>query len=169
MVHQNQAGFILADEIHPLLLQLEAGSCHAEHRQQADQGTPKDIRLDGLFMTGTGQGDCFIVIEFFDAGFQNQHVLSSIGLGMRFYTATLYRTVGLSSRIVHIFQRHFPCTAHICPFRYAHISFLFTLLCILCIYNSCAICIYSPYTCIFNEFLNIFVRYIHIFLHYFPI
>ena len=108
MVHQDQAGFILADEIHPLLLQLEAGSCHAEHRQQADQGTPKDIRLDGLFMTGTGQGDCFIVIEFFDAGFQNQHVLSSIGLRERFYTATLYRTGGLSSRIVHIFQRYFP-------------------------------------------------------------
>ena len=108
MVHQNQAGFILADEIHPLLLQLEAGSCHAEHRQQADPGTPKDIRLDGLFMTWTWQRNGFIVIEFFDAGFQNQHVLSSIGLRERFYTATLYRTGGLSSRIVHIFQRYFP-------------------------------------------------------------
>ena len=108
MVHQDQAGFIFADELHSLLLQFEAGTGKAENGKQADQGTPKDIRLDGHFMTGTGQGDCFIVIEFFDAGFQNQHVLSSIGLRTRFYTATLYRTVGLSSRIVHIFQRCFP-------------------------------------------------------------
>lgn len=122
MVHQDQTGFILVDELHPLFFHFKAGTGKAEYGQQADQGTPKDIRLDGHFMTGTGQGDCFIVIKFFDAGLQNKHVLSSIGFASRNYTDLLYRECSVSSRIVHNSQPHFPCCAHIRPRQYAHTS-----------------------------------------------
>ena len=77
MVHQDQAGLILADFLKTFRLIAEFGAHHTENGEEPDQHPPEHMGLSGELMLGPGQCHDFIVIHLFDGCFHKVHILPS--------------------------------------------------------------------------------------------
>jgi hypothetical protein len=69
MIHQDQAGLILADFFKAFRFIFESGSHHHKDGEKTDQQSPEDMDLPGIFMLRTGLGHYLVKRHFYDGCF----------------------------------------------------------------------------------------------------
>jgi hypothetical protein len=70
MVHQNQTRFVLANQFHSFLCISNTATSQIKNRQNADQGSPKNIGFYRLSPFGTGLRHGNIIVDGLKCIFQ---------------------------------------------------------------------------------------------------
>ena len=71
VVHQDQAGLVLGQQLHPFRFIGKAGTGHAEPGQALDQVSPEEIAFSRHPVFRAGKSQSFFIRDMLNADFQN--------------------------------------------------------------------------------------------------